>query len=89
MAITLDEQLRILRVAVEADISPPSQILVASAEENDGAPALALGLARAFAAAGRSTALLRLYADALRCACPGRRRRRTAAFGRVGRGRRP
>ena len=62
MPISLDEQLRILRVAVEADVGAPSQILVASADESDGASALALGLARAFAAAGRSTALLRLDA---------------------------
>jgi|SRR5580658_4151706 Mrp family chromosome partitioning ATPase len=68
MAISLDEQLRILRVAVEADIGSPSQILVASADQDDGAPALALGLARAFAAAGRSTALLHLDATEQRAA---------------------
>jgi Mrp family chromosome partitioning ATPase len=60
MAISLEEQLRILRVTVEADVGAPSQILVTSTGDDDGAPALALGLARAFAAAGRSTALLRL-----------------------------
>ncbi|HTW86153.1 MAG TPA: hypothetical protein VMD91_18925 [Candidatus Sulfotelmatobacter sp.] len=61
MAISLDEQLRILRVAIEAEVGAPTMILVASTDDDDGS-GLGLGLANAFAAAGRTTALLRLDA---------------------------
>lgn len=66
MSIPLDAQLRILRVAVEAEVGIPSQILITSASEKDDASGLALGLASAFGASGRKTALMRLESDGSR-----------------------
>jgi Mrp family chromosome partitioning ATPase len=52
------EEFLMLRVTIEAQIQVPAQVVVTSATPSDGATYVALGLARAFAANGRRTALI-------------------------------
>jgi Mrp family chromosome partitioning ATPase len=60
MESTLKDDLGILRVTVETQLVAPALVVVTSATDRDGAADVALGLARAFASAGRRTALLRV-----------------------------
>jgi succinoglycan biosynthesis transport protein ExoP len=52
------EQLRRLRVQIDAQDPPPQVVLIAPASSSDAAAALGVGLAAAFSEAGRTTALI-------------------------------
>ena len=71
-----EEQFGMLRVAIEAQLEKPMQIAVGTATEQDGGRAVALGLARAFARDGRTTAFVDITngpsgSDRARAPAPG------------------
>ncbi len=57
-SLLVSEQLRALKVTIEASLSPPFRIAVVSATEADGTAQLAMGLAQVFAASGFRIALI-------------------------------